>query len=172
VLTHAHWDHASGLADLPGVPVWVPAEERRFIDEGGDLTTVARSTPAVKYEEYAFRGGTYLGFPRSHDVWGDGSVVIVPAAGHTPGSVIVFLAEPGGARHALLGDLVWQTEGILLREERPWLTRTLADHEPGQVREHIRHLSALAARFPALNLVPAHDARGYRAMSGLVRGTR
>ena len=167
VLTHAHWDHASGLADFPGVPVWLPAEERRFVDSGSELTAVARGLPSVRYLEYGFDGGRYMGFPRSRDVWGDGSVVIVPAPGHTPGSVIVFLATPSGARHALVGDLVWQLEGIQEREERPWLTRFFADVDEARVREQILRMAALSARFPELNVVPAHDSRGYLAMPPL-----
>ncbi|MEI9885789.1 MAG: MBL fold metallo-hydrolase [Rhizomicrobium sp.] len=96
VLTHAHWDHASGIPDFPGTPVLVTPEERRFVDEGGSVTLTARSATSVQYEEYAFESGPYLGFPKSHDVHGDGSIVIVPAPGHTPGSVIVFVTLPGG----------------------------------------------------------------------------
>jgi N-acyl homoserine lactone hydrolase len=35
LLTHAHWDHVSGLPDFPGVRVWVTAQEREFIRKGG-----------------------------------------------------------------------------------------------------------------------------------------
>src|SRR5262249_39837527 len=34
ILTHAHWDHVSGLPDLNGLPVWLNAPERKFIDSG------------------------------------------------------------------------------------------------------------------------------------------
>lgn len=161
VLTHAHWDHVSGIPDFPGTPVLVTAEERRFIEEGGSLTAVARGHHGVTYEEYAFEGGEYLGFSRSHDVHGDGSIVIVPAPGHTPGSVIVFVTLPSGRRHAFVGDLAWQREGITEREERPWLPRTLADDDPAGVRVQLSHMAAIWARFPEINLVPAHDARGF-----------
>lgn len=30
LLSHAHWDHASGLVDFPEVPVWAPYEEIAF----------------------------------------------------------------------------------------------------------------------------------------------
>jgi glyoxylase-like metal-dependent hydrolase (beta-lactamase superfamily II) len=167
LLTHAHWDHVSGIPDLPGTPVLVSAEERRFVRDGGALTAVARSLGGVRWEEYGFEGGPYLGFPRSHDVHGDGSVVIVPAPGHTPGSVLVFVALPTGRRLALVGDLVWQREGIALREERPWLMRRLADRDPAGVREGILRMAALAARFPELAIVPAHDARAFAELPGL-----
>jgi N-acyl homoserine lactone hydrolase len=168
IVTHAHWDHVSGLGDFPATPVWLTAEEHRYIAEGGALTAVARSVLGVRYEEYGFEGGAYLGFGRSHDVYHDGSVVIVPAPGHTPGSVIVFLSLPGGRHYALVGDLVWQREGILEREERPWLPRTLADADARGVRENLLRMSAIATRFPELILVPAHDARGFAAMPQLI----
>jgi glyoxylase-like metal-dependent hydrolase (beta-lactamase superfamily II) len=61
--------------------------------------------------------GPYLGFPRSHDVYGDGSIVCVPAPGHTPGSIIVFVTLPNNVRYALVGDLVWQREGLTNLED-------------------------------------------------------
>ncbi len=166
LLTHAHWDHVSGVDDFPGVPVLVTAEEQRFIGEGGDLTVVARSLH-MHLETYSFEGGPYLGFPHSHDVYGDGSIVVVPAPGHTPGSVVVFLALPGGRRYALVGDLVWQLEGIREREERPLLWRILADVDPAAVRENILRMAAVAERFPDLVIVPAHDPRGFVGMPAL-----
>jgi len=167
LLTHAHWDHVSGIADFPGVPVWITPAERRFIDDGGAVTAVARSLKDTHYETYTFDGGPYLGFAQSHDVYGDGSIVIVPAAGHTPGSVIVFVALPDGARYAFVGDLVWQREGISQREERPWLQRTLVDADPAAVRDNLLHMAAIAARFPDLHIVPAHDARAFAEMPRL-----
>lgn len=167
LLTHAHWDHVSGVPEFPGTPVWVTADERRFIADGGWITAIARSVGDVRYEEYEFESGPYLGFARSHDVYGDGAVVVVPVPGHTPGSVIVFLTLPSGKRYALLGDLVWQREGITEREERPWLQRMLADSDASGVRDGILHMSAIAARLPDLILVPAHDSRGFAEMPRL-----
>jgi len=167
LLTHAHWDHVSGIPDFPGTPVWVTPAERRFIDDGGMVTAVARSIRDVTYRRYEFTNGPYLGFGKSLDIYGDGAVVVVPAPGHTPGSVIVFLALPDGTRYGLVGDLVWQTEAITLREERPWPQRHLADADAAGVRDGIVHLAALAARFPELIWVPAHDARAFARMPQL-----
>ena len=163
LLTHAHWDHVSGVPEFPGTPVWVPEEERAFIEQGGWITEIARST-RPKLETYTFEGGPYLGFAKSHDVWGDGSIVVVPAPGHTPGSVIVFVTVPDGRRYAFVGDLVWQREGITEREEKPWLQRTLADSDPPAVRALMLHVAAITARFPEVVVVPAHDARALAAL--------
>jgi glyoxylase-like metal-dependent hydrolase (beta-lactamase superfamily II) len=167
LLTHAHWDHVSGIPDFAGVPVLVTPEEHRFIADGGALTAVARSFEGARYEEYGFDGEPYLGFPESHDLHGDGAIVVVPAPGHTPGSVIVFVTPPGERRYAFIGDLAWQREGITEREERPWLQRTLADQDPAAVRESLLRMAAISARFPEMVLVPAHDARGFAELPSL-----
>src|SRR5262249_14865470 len=137
LLTHAHWDHVSGLPDFPGVPVWITPQEREFIRKGAH-GQFGKPLLGIRYEEYEFKGGPYLGFPQSHDVYGDGSIIVVPAPGHTPGSVIVFVTLHHGTRYAFVGDLVWQMEGITLREERSWLVRKMgADEDAGGNRENL-----------------------------------
>jgi N-acyl homoserine lactone hydrolase len=159
VPTHVHWDHVSGIPDFPGVPVWLNPSERAFVAAGHDASALMRSFGQVPIQPYAFDHGPYLGFPASHDVWGDGALVLVPAPGHTPGSIIAFVALPSGRRFAFVGDLVWQAEGLTLPAERPWVTRRMVDHDAAAVRRGISHVAALRARFPELTWVPAHDAR-------------
>src|SRR6516164_2569042 len=96
-------DKVSGLPDYQGAPDRVTPEERKFICRGGS-GQFGKPFTRIRYEEYGFEGGAYLGFPRSHDVYGDGSIVVVPAPGHTPGSVVVFLSLPSGTHYALVGD--------------------------------------------------------------------
>ena len=167
ILTHAHWDHVSGLADMPGVPVWVNDQERSFIKYGDDPTALIRSFGNLNYRVYNFPSGPYLGFDKSYDVFGDGSVVLVPASGHTPGSIIAFIAPPGGKRYALVGDLVWQTEGIEIPAEKPWVSRQLVDWDDQRVRELIVHMHKLQAAMPELVIVPAHDRRVWDSLPKL-----
>jgi glyoxylase-like metal-dependent hydrolase (beta-lactamase superfamily II) len=82
----------------------VNAQGKRWVDTNAKGTEVINSLRSLNYQPYEFEGGgPYLGFPRSHDVWGDDSVVIVPAPGHTPDSVVVFVNLPSGTRYALVG---------------------------------------------------------------------
>lgn len=159
VLTHAHWDHVSGIEDLPGVPVMVTAAEMEFVRSDDRDTVLARRIGSENYRTYEFTSGPYLGFDRSYDMFGDGSVVIVPASGHTPGSIVAFITMSSKQRYALVGDLVWQREGIDLPAERPWLTRSLADKDEQSVRNLIVHLHQLQKSVPNLTVVPAHDSR-------------
>ena len=87
--------------------------------------------------------------------------MIVPAPGHTPGSVVVFVTLPNGARYAFVGDLVWQLEGLLQREERPWLEAKVLGEDPPAVQRSMLRLCAIATRYPEITIVPAHDPRGY-----------
>ena len=165
VLTHAHWDHVSGAADLDDVPLLVPEAERAFLDAGW-ITAVARSLSRDRFHTYDFDDGPALDAPRSHDLHGDGSIVIVPAPGHTPGSVMVLVTDSRARRFLFVGDVVWQREGITQREERPWLTR-LGDDDADAVRARIASLAAIAEAHPEITIVPSHDARAYEALEPL-----
>ena len=159
VLTHAHWDHVSGLDSLRKTPIFVPTLEQVFIEEGGDNSALAKQLATDQLKSYAFVNKPYLGFAQQFDVWGDGSVVLVPAPGHTPGSVLVFLTLPSGLRLALLGDLVWQLDGINLPAEKPWIARQLIGEDTNAVRSAIAHVAAISKKYPQIKLVPAHDAK-------------
>jgi len=157
LLTHSHWDHVSGL-DRLDVPIITNVDEERYAarNKGDKIYQHVRTGHEIR--EYAFDGPAYLGFPASHDLHGDGTVVIVPAAGHTTGSVIIFVSTSDGRRYAFIGDLVWQLDGIELGVDRPWLLRMLADSDPTQIRRDIQRMIALADQ---VQIVPAHDARGF-----------
>jgi glyoxylase-like metal-dependent hydrolase (beta-lactamase superfamily II) len=157
LVTHSHWDHVSGLDGLR-VPVWLNPGERHYAaeDPGGKVFRTVSAGHDV--HEYAFSGPPYLGFPSSFDVYGDGSVVVALAGGHTTGSVVVFVTVPSGQRYAFIGDLTWQLDGIRRRVERPLLLRKLADSDPEKVREGLLRVIALAG---LMQIVPAHDRNAY-----------
>jgi glyoxylase-like metal-dependent hydrolase (beta-lactamase superfamily II) len=170
VLTHAHWDHVSGVPDFLGVPVLITAAEHRFIDDGGWPTATARGMKTTTvFQNYTFDHTPYLGFDQSHDLYRDGSIVIVPTPGHTPGSVAIFLTLPGGARYAFVGDLVWQLEGLLEREPRPWFESKQLREDPDAFRQSLLRLSAIAERYPQITIVPSHDRRGYASIPEVYR---
>lgn len=165
LLTHAHWDHVSGLDGLPGVPIWMNDQERRYAARQRDAAVFREVSRGHEIRTYGFGDGPHLGFGASYDVHGDGSLIVVPAPGHTAGSVIVFVTLPGGGRYAFVGDLTWQLDGIRRGAERPWLMRRAADHDPAAVRADLRRMIALDDRF---RIVPAHDPRAYEGIPLLV----
>ncbi|MET0426076.1 MAG: MBL fold metallo-hydrolase, partial [Actinoplanes sp.] len=158
LLTHSHWDHTSGLDSLAGTPLWMNANERGYAATDPDGKVFRQVSQGHEIHEYGFDDRPYLGFPSSYDVYGDGSVVVVPAAGHTTGSVIVFVTVPDGRRYAFIGDLTWQLDGIRRRVERPWLLSRLADSDRTQLRQDLGRMIALDGR---MQIVPAHDLGSY-----------
>lgn len=165
LLTHSHWDHVSGIPDFGNTPVLVTTEELKYIRSEEKLSALARSFENAKYTTYQFQNQPYLNFPVSHDLYGDGSVVIVPSAGHTPGSIIIFVNLASGERYAFIGDLAWQLEGVTQLEERPWIQRLLADSDEKAVQENLKKVYALHKKFPELKIVPAHDSRAFEHMT-------
>jgi len=158
VLTHSHWDHVSGLDGFRGTPIWLNAAEQQYAASQPDGKVFRHVSEGHQLHTYEFGSGPYLGFPASYDVHGDGSVVIALAAGHTAGSVIVFVTVPAGPRYAFVGDLTWQLDGIRRRVQRPWLMRKFADDDPALVRASLLRMIALDDR---MRIVPAHDLGAY-----------
>ncbi|MEA1675863.1 MBL fold metallo-hydrolase [Nitrospirillum sp. BR 11163] len=170
--THAHWDHISGVDDFHGIPVLVDDDGQRFIGSHGEGTEVLNSFHGVTYQAYHFDGGPYLGFPSSHDVYGDGSVVIVPAPGHTPDSVVVFVNLPSGKRYAFVGDLVWQMEGLTRPAEKPWMMRFLIGENRAEIQMAIARIRAATTLYPQITAVPAHDGRAFSSIAVYPASTR
>jgi glyoxylase-like metal-dependent hydrolase (beta-lactamase superfamily II) len=159
--THSHWDHVSGLDGLRGTPVWMNAHERRYAVDDPDGKVYRSVSKKHEIHEYGFADRPYLGFASSYDVYGDGSVVVALAGGHTTGSVVVFVALPTGKRYAFIGDLTWQIDGIRRRVERPWLLRKLADSDPERLRQGLLRMIAVEG---LMQIVPAHDLDAYRGI--------
>ncbi len=167
LLTHSHWDHVSGLEDLPGVPVWATAEEMAYIEdnEGALLFRQIHAADPVDLRELSFDGGAYGPFDRSSDIFGDGTVVAVPMPGHTPGSVGVLVNLPSGRRYLFIGDTAWAREGVDWPAEKPWLSRRMVDLDAAAVREQLILLHQLQSQHPELVVVPAHDERVHESIA-------
>lgn len=160
LLSHAHWDHASALVDFPEAEVWVQREEQEFIQTAEPpvvLPSQVRS-PAIKWKRFAFDDRPFAGYDRSLDLFDDGSMVLVPMAGHTPGSVGLFLTVASGRQYFFVGDTVWQREAARRSLPKPWLPRSLVDHDHAGLEAAVQQLHALMVGRPDLVVVPAHDA--------------
>ena len=99
-LSHYHWDHTANANAFVGSTWLVRREERDAM--------LPDKPPAVGYPStYADlkRSKTTLITTDDYDVFGDGTVVLKKAAGHTPGHQVLYvkLAKAGGV--VLAGDL-------------------------------------------------------------------
>lgn len=168
-LTHSHWDHVSGLADLSDeVPVWLTDEEIEYAwldEDGGRLFRELQAQAKPRIRKHRFTDGAYGPFPWSKDYFGDGSVVLVPLEGHTPGSLGILVNLASGKRYLFIGDTAWAREGVEWPAEKPLVTRNMVDDDPALVRDQLVFLHKLQKANSDLVIVPAHDARVHEQMS-------
>ncbi len=162
ILSHSHWDHASALVDFPEAEVWVTQEERAF-DQGRGLGFPGAfpsqiGSPDIRWHVYQLQDRPQWSFNRSLDLYGDGSAVLVPLEGHTPGAVGLLLTLGSGKQYLFCGDTVWSAAA--LQEARPkfFFASLIADDDRAGTQRAIQQLHELMQQHPGLVVVPAHDA--------------
>ena len=159
VLSHVHWDHASGLVDYPEVPVWAPYEDIEFSHISTPPAILPRQFQhPIRWQPYVLEPVPFMGFDDSLDLFGDGSLVLVSLAGHTPGSVGLFLTLDDGRRFFFTGDATWRLEGFTGPHEKFWFSRNMVDNDREATRNVLGKVHDLLLREPNLTVVPTHDA--------------
>jgi glyoxylase-like metal-dependent hydrolase (beta-lactamase superfamily II) len=161
-VTHVHWDHLSGAKDFPEIPIYLLPEEIEFINQG------SRSILPVVYEEQRkalqsrfrpiqLKEHPYENFSRSLDLFEDGSVVLVPLPGHTPGSLGIFLNVSPTERYLVVGDALWNVNDNGEPEARSLPAEWFADNDVARARETRARLTELVKKSNEITLVPVHD---------------
>jgi glyoxylase-like metal-dependent hydrolase (beta-lactamase superfamily II) len=89
-------------------------------------------------------------FSRACDSFSDGSLVLLPAPGHTPGSTSLLVRRESGAPLLLVGDLTYDAE--LLEQGR-----VPGVGNKGRLRATSGMVRQLKRRTPNLAILPAHD---------------
>lgn len=116
----------------------------------------------MRFEAVPLDGPPVLTVPASHDVFGDGTVLLCDLAGHTPGHVGILLSLRSGRRLLLAGDAVWNTRQLQLVRQRPALSR-LTDTDPEAAYRTVIRLSRLPRE---ITVLPAHDHATLAAVFG------
>jgi nucleoside-diphosphate-sugar epimerase/glyoxylase-like metal-dependent hydrolase (beta-lactamase superfamily II) len=163
VLSHFHGDHVAGLRDFPGVDVlchrdaWRDARARRGVNavrKGIVPRLLPDDVDERLYLIDGFEDAGFGPFPRSHDLFGDRSVLLVDLSGHAPGQ-LGALVQVGGRRKLLAADAVWLSRAI--REERmPGLISWPLMSSSSDYRRTLRALRTLADEHPDVEIIPTH----------------
>lgn len=153
--THLHWDHVSGLLDLPGLEIKAHDTEWQWA-----MGTSVAPSPGVRdslmdrpVDTYNLDGPPVLTFARSHDLFGDGSVLLVDLAGHSPGSVGVLLRTAQGPV-LIAGDAAWNHMQIEDIRQKAGFPGCFVDDDR---RETFRTLHRLHAVRHRATILPTHD---------------
>jgi glyoxylase-like metal-dependent hydrolase (beta-lactamase superfamily II) len=108
-LSHYHWDHTAN-ANAFGQSTWLVRQVERdamFSDKPPPLTLPATYS-ALRSAKTLVMGN------EEHDVFGDGTVVVKLAPGHTPGHQVLYVKLPQTGGVVLSGDLYHYPEERLL----------------------------------------------------------
>jgi glyoxylase-like metal-dependent hydrolase (beta-lactamase superfamily II) len=167
ILSHVHLDHAGGLMDLPHLQVLLTREELQFANDpdaqakGYVIAAHAKKLPSPDAPTLQFEPKPYETFDESADLYKDGSVVVVPLRGHTPGSVGIFVNLSPARRFFYVGDAVDDERGF---EERVGKSLILEDSDSDEAlaNQIVGRLSELHEKVPGLTILPAHGRSAYK----------
>jgi N-acyl homoserine lactone hydrolase len=166
ILSHVHLDHAGGLMDLPRVTVLLSREELQFANDpvvqamGYVIPAHVKKFPAPGAPTLRFVQQPYEIFDESADLYSDGTVVVVPLRGHTPGSVGIFVNLAPEKRLFYVGDAVDDERGFEKRVGKSSILRD-SDNDPALANQVVAQLYNLHKQLPELAIIPAHGRSAY-----------
>jgi len=152
-VTHEHPDHIAGVARFP-----VPA---RLAER---LTLTSKQFEGLRL--FA-PGGVVAAELANSDIRGldvperiAPGVVMIPAEGHTPGTVMFYVKLADAREVLFLGDVAWAISNVTRPTVRPRLVQDYVMKPPEQrakVAEQIRALHELYLAEDKLTMIPSHD---------------
>ena len=167
ILSHVHLDHAGGLMDLPRMPVLLTREELQFANDpkvqakGFTIAAHTQRFPPITAPSLQFDATPYETFDESADLYSDGSVVVVPLRGHTPGSAGIFVNLSPTLRLFYVGDAVDDERGFEERVGKSLILRD-SDNDTALADKIVGRLSELHRKAPGLVIIPAHGRSAYK----------
>jgi glyoxylase-like metal-dependent hydrolase (beta-lactamase superfamily II) len=159
VITHEHPDHIGGIVAYPA-PDDIRSQLRLTAEQVAEPTRYGAFTvPAPPLLE----AYTPLSYDTATAI--APGVALMKAAGHTPGTQLIFVTLANGKEVLFIGDIGWSLRNIETGKGRP---RLLSQFMLGEDREavfaQLAALKALHGSEPALAIVPGHDSSAIDAL--------
>ena len=163
VISHFHADHVGGLADFPSARFIASRSAYDDVRPRRGFRALRRAfVPSLLPADFGGRvtlvddfGGPELApFGPTHDLFGDGALLLCNLPGHARGQVGLHARTAAGPV-LLAGDGCWLSRSY--RENRPphWITGAFVD-DTAEARRTVAALHAFALTNPETAIVPAH----------------
>lgn len=168
IVSHFHADHIAGLPDFPAAAIVADADaiegvlgleglaalRRGFVPALMPADFVERARPV-----YSFDGPAVAPFGPSHDLFGDGALLLVRLPGHARGQLGLLVQTAAGAV-LLAADGAWHSRSI--RERRgPGRAGYLLADDPRALDATLAKLHGFALANPGALIVPTHCPESY-----------
>jgi glyoxylase-like metal-dependent hydrolase (beta-lactamase superfamily II) len=173
ILSHLHADHVAGLLDFPVARVILTVEAYEGVAGRRGVSALAHAfIPDLLPADFARRvtpirecaGPTLPALGSTHDLFGDGSLLLMPLPGHARGQ-IGLLAATAERRILFAADGAWLARAIRERRLPHPLTYLIVDDRRA-LRHTLDRLHDFAQRCPAVALVPTHCPEAYEREVG------
>lgn len=157
VISHLHQDHIGGVREIAHADLLVSRDEwrwfRRPLPEVRGLLTQHIDVPGLRWTPIDFApldDPALRPFTAGHDLFGDGSLVLLPTPGHTPGSMSLLVRRPDASPLLLVGDLTYDLDAL----ERGATSGVGSRRHLDRTRQRVL---ALRSANPGMALLAAHD---------------
>ncbi len=151
VITHEHYDHIEGVLRSPYLAQIQP---KTMLNRAQVQTLMAGSNPGnISLDSAA--AARYLVVDYDALLPIAPGVVLIKAAGHTPGSQMVYVRPAQGRELVLVGDVAWAMAGIETGREKPEAVSRRLNENRTQIAPQLDWLHGLGAR--GVELVVSHD---------------
>ncbi len=157
VISHLHFDHIGGIAHVPNAELLVSKDEwQRLNQPNPEHDWILREhieLPGANWRPIDFvptSDPLLTPFGVCHDCMGDGSMMLLPTPGHTPGSMSMLVRCSGLPPLLFVGDLTYEIE--LLRNDQ---VPGVGDAE--QLKASFAKVRELRKALPDLVVLPSHD---------------
>lgn len=154
VVSHFHPEHVGAVEEFPSATIIADAREIDWGRKSPDYNYVPHEYDGVRrWQPLRFDASkSFSAFPSAHDLFGDGSVLIVSSPGHTPGHVSIAVNLPSGPV-LLTGDVAWSELNI----ESATIGLPFVSSEGYEARVSLGQLLRFRADHPEVLIVPGHD---------------
>jgi len=157
VLSHLHQDHIGGLPELSRARIVTADAEwrsmRRPLAAARGYLRNHIERPDLRWERIhpePLGDADVAPFTDGHDLFGDGSMLVLPTPGHTPGSLSMLVRRFGEPPLMMVGDLTYDAE-LLAAGTVPGVGKK------SELRRSVARINELRERHPDLVVLAAHD---------------